>query len=361
MDPAEIQDMVATTLDVFWPKAKGTSNPGYVQIAQKFQRFAFYGLLMQQDRLTFEGGIGVTTTLMDKASTNASWVGLFEEATAKQTDIFTQMKIDFKWVRNNWTYDVKQPQMNSGSKQIANFIKGKDQSCTLGLIEKVETSAWANPVASATKEMFPIPFWVVFDSTQDGHVGKYPDGFTSLAGVNLDNHPNFQNYSHRWTDPTAEDLLSAWRSAHLLTGFQSPLDKTLYDETTGLDFRIFTNHEGMLTAWEMKDDRNPETGFDIADTDRGTSFKQNKFVYTSALDANQMTLKAANGTTTMTIPYYFLNRSSFKAISLGRDFMRRTPPMNDIRDPDTYVNFKILAIQTLCDDRRAQAIVSKVA
>lgn len=360
MNPSEVADMVNTTLDQFWPKAKGTSNPGYIQIAQRFQKFAFYGLLMQQDRLTFDSGIGITTTLMDTSSTNAEWVGIFEESAAKQIAIFKQMKIDFKWIRGNWVYDVKQPQMNSGPKQIANFIKGQDDACTIGLIEKVETTAWANPVATATKEMLPIPFWVVFDSTQDGFVGKYADGFTSLAGLNLDNTPTFQNYSHRWVEPTGEDLLSAWRSAHLLTNFQSPLDRSLYD-TVGQDFRIFTNHEGMLTAWEMKDDRAPETGFNIAETDRGTTFKQNQFVYTSALDANQMTLKAADGSTTITIPYYFLNRGSFHAVSLGRDFMRRHPPMNDIKDPDTYVNFKILAIQTFCDNRRAQAIVAKVA
>lgn len=362
MDPTEIKDMVTANLDVYWPKEGGPGGgKGYIQIAQKFQRYAFYGLLLQENRLSFDGGLGITTTLMDKLSESAEWVGFFQGGTVSFTDLFFTMSVDYKWIRNHWPYDIKEKWIQSRSaSKIADVIQARDEACTLGLIQKVEETAWNNPDTTLTKEMLPIPFWVVWDDTQDGFFGKYPNGFTAFAGADLDKHPNFQNYTHRWTDGTAEDLLRAWRKTHMKTNFVSPLDVNDFRGVSGQNFRIYTNDEGMLTAWELNEKRKDTLAWDMGSQDNQTTFKGNQFVYTPALDSDNVTLVSANNVN-MAQPFYFLNKNTFHVVVLTQDFMRRHPPMNDSRDPDTFVNWKYLSVQTMCSDRRSNGLVAKAA
>ena len=362
LDPTAIQDMVIGTLDVFWPRDGGPGSGGYIQIGTKLQKYPFYGLIMQANRLSVDGGLGITTTLMDKLSETSEWVGFFEGGTVKFTDVFFTMSVDYKWLRNHWPYDLKEKWLQSRDKsKIADTLMARDQACTLGLIEKVEISAWDNPDAAKTKEMFPIPFWVVWHVTDEGFVGKYPSGFTALAGADLDKHPNFQNFSRIWTDATQGDLLHEWRLTHMKTDFQSPLDVNEFRGSVGQNFRIFTNDTGMLNAWEINENRKDTLAWDIGSQDNQTTFRGNAFTYVPALDTENMTLFGSDGTTQLSVPYYFLNRNTFHAVVLQQDFMRRHPPMNDRNDPDTYVNWKYLSIQTMCSNRRAQGIVGKAA
>ena len=197
MQVSEIKDMVTGTLDVFWKK------PGWTQIAQTFQRYPFYGVLLQENRLSFDTGLGITHTLMDKLSETAEWVGLFEPGTVKFTDLLTQMKVDYKHLRNHWPLDIKEKWFQSGSaEKVADVLKARDEASTLGIIQELENTAWKTPDVALTKEMFPVNMWIVWDSSNEGFEGGLPNGFTTLAEVDLTKHPNFTHYTRIYTDPT---------------------------------------------------------------------------------------------------------------------------------------------------------------
>lgn len=350
MQVSEIKDMVTGTLDVFWKK------PRYTQIAQKFQRYPFYGNLLQENRLSLDRGLGITHTLMDKLSDTAEWVGLFEGGTIKFTDLLMQINVDYKHLRNHWPFDVKEKWFQNGTDvKVAGVLEARDEGCTIGLIEQLEDTAWKTPDSTLVKEMFPVAFWIVFNTTTEGFTGKYPTGFTTLAGADLDKHPNFQNFSRIWADATPDDLLKEMRLTHMKTDFQSPLDVNQFRGIVGQDFRIYTSDEGMLEFWGLSDKRKegPDPAWDIGNQDNQKTFKGNALVYTPALDSNPVS--------TLTHPYYFINKGSFHVVILEQDFMRRAEPMNDRNDPDTFVNWKFLTVQTLCTNRRANGIVAKVA
>jgi hypothetical protein len=345
--------MVTGTLDVYWKKGR------FTQIAQKFQRYAFYGLLLQENRLSFDSGLGITHTLMDKLSETAEWVGLFEGGTIKFTDLLTQMNVDYKHIRNHWPFDVKEKWFQSGTNEkVADVLKARDMACTLGLIQNLEETAWGVPDTAATKEMFPIAFWIVWNSSTEGFTGKYPNGFSSLAGVDLDKHDTFQNYSRIYTDPTPEDLLQDMRLLHMKTDFRSPLDVNEFRGITGQNFRIYTNDVGMLNMWGLAENRNENLGWDIGSQDNQTTFKGNMLVHVPKLDENPL---ASSDGTAMKDPYFFVNKENFHVVVLSQDFMRRSEPMNDRNDPDTFVNWKFLTVQTMCTNRRANGIVAAAA
>lgn len=361
LDPTAIKDLVTGTLDIFWPKEGGPGSGGYIQIAQTLQQLPFFGLLMQENRLSVDGGMGITTTLMDKSADTAEWVGFFEGGTLKFTDVFFQISVDYKWLRDSWVYDIKEKFLQSrDASKIADVIQARDESCTIGLVEKLEKKAWSVPDSSLTKEMHPIPLWIVWNSATEGFTGKYPNGFTDLAGADLDKHPNFQNYSRIYTDPTRDDLLREMRFTHMKTNFKSPIDQNAFRGVQGLDFRIFTNDQGMVDLWEINEDRKDTLAWDIAMQDNQTTFKGNQIVYVPALDSDNVTLTSSSGADMGTM-FYFINRKTFHVIVLEQDFMRRSEPMNDQLTPDVYANWKILAVQTMCSNRRSNGIVAKAA
>jgi len=348
---SEIKDMVTGTLDVFWKK------PGFTQIAQKFQRYPFYGLLLQENRLSFDTGLGITHTLMDKLSETSEWVGLFEGGTIKFTDLLVQMNVDYKHIRNHWPFDVKEKWFQSGSaEKVADVLKARDMAATFGMIQTVEETAWKPPDAALTKEMFPVPFWIVWHLTDEGFTGKYPNGFTSLAGVDLDKHPNFQNSSYVYVDPTAGDLLNNMRQIHIDTDFISPLEISEFRGITGQNFRLYTNKQGLIQLWELNDQRNENLAFDLGRQDNQLAFKGNQIVYVPKLDEN--IILSSDGSA-MKDPYYFINKETFHVVVLTQDFMRRAEPMNDRNDPDTFVNWKFLTVQTMCSNRRSNGVVAK--
>lgn len=348
---SEIKDMVTGTLDVYWKKGR------FTQIAQTFQRYAFYGHLLQENRLSFDTGLGITHTLMDKLSETAEWVGLFEGGTISFTDLLTQMNVDYKHLRNHWPFDQKEKWFQSGSNEkVADVLRARDQACTIGLIENLENTAWKPPDSTLTKEMFPVPFWIVWNASTEGFTGKYPSGFTSLAGVDLDKHPNFQNFSRIYADATRDDMIREMRLTHMKTDFRSPLDVNEFRGIIGQNFRIYTNDTGMLQMWELAEDRNENLTWDIGKQDNQTTFKGNMLIHVPRLDSNP--ILASDGATTVYRPYYFINRENFHVVVLSQDFMRRAEPMNDRNDPDTFVNWKFLTVQTMCTNRRANGIVA---
>lgn len=353
MQVSEIQDMVTGTLDVYWEKGR------FTQIATDFQRYAFYGHLLQENRLSFDSGIGITHTLMDKLSETAEWVGLFEGGTISFTDLLVQMSVDYKHLRNHWPFDIKEKWFQSGSdEKVADVLRARDQACTFGLIQQLENTAWKKPDTTLTKEMFPVPFWIVWHASETGFTGKYPNGFSTLAGVDLDNHPTFQNYSDIYTAVTRNDLLRKMRLLHMETDFRSPLEVNEFRGVVGQNFRIYTTDRGMLNMWELAEDRNESLAWDIGSQDNQTTFKGNQLIYVPKLNEN--IIQSTDGTA-MYDPYYFINRETFHVVVLSQDFMRRSEPMNDRNDPDTFVNWKFLTTQTMCTNRRSNGVLANTA
>lgn len=347
---SEIQDMVTGTLDVYWKKGRWT------QIAQTFQKYVFFGQLLQENRLSFDSGLGITHTLMDKLSETSEWVGLFEGGTISFTDVLAQLNVDYKHIRNHWPFDIKEKWFQQGSaEKVADVLKARDTSCSLGLIEELENTAWKPPDTTLVKEMFPIPFWIVWDAANEGFVGKYPNGFSTLAGVDLDNHPNFQNHSRIYSAASRAELLREMRLTHMKTDFQSPLTSQDFRGVMGQNFRIYTNDIGMLFMWELAEDRNESLAWDIGSQDNITTFKGNALVHTPKLDGN--TIKSSDGSD-MFQPFYFINKETFHVVVLEQDFMRRSEPMNDRNDPDVYVNWKFLTVQTMCSNRRSNGVIA---
>lgn len=331
----DISDLVAGTLYEL-------GRLKFQQIAQNLQNYEIFSHWFKKDRMSFDGGIGIQKTLMNRFdSTAAKHVGITEADNVNITDLIDQMNVPWRHAQTSWGFFHHETLMNKGKSLIFNVIKPRREGAMLALVEELENKAWTTPASTDKKNPYGIPYWLVKNATT-GFNGGLPSGHSTIGGVSLTDSPNFKNYTAQYSTVSKADLVKKLRSAMRKCRFKSPLPQNS-DYTTGSEkYRLYVNETTFSSLEDVGEAQNENLGRDIANPAYGPGslvFRGFPIVWVPKLDADT------------TNPVYGVDHDTFHVTCLEGDYLRES----ENRAPhqhNAYQMFVDLTYNYICLDRR---------
>jgi hypothetical protein len=349
----DIADFVAGTLKDLGPLK-------FAQIAQTLQSYPVLGKWLKKDRLTFDNGNGIQRNLMSKLSNQASHVGLLDTDTYDIPDLMVQLNVPWKHAQTKWGFIYQTDiLMNSGRSAVFKVVEPRRLDALISLAEELEAKAWSAPNLADTTEPYGVPFWVVANATT-GFNGGLPGDHTTVAGVNLVDHPNFKNYTARYTNVTKPDLIKKMRTGMRKMSWQSPVSHADYRSGSGQKMQLYTNETTVASLEDLGEAQNENLGRDLASVEAGAGkdigtvdmqlvFRRHPIFWVPQLDDTAVFTAATN-------PIYCIDHSTFYPVVLKGDYLREGDAKEVPNQHNVYRIFVDLSYNYMCLDRRRNAI-----
>lgn len=336
----DIADLVAGTL-------YDLGRLKFQQIAQNLQDYEIFNHWFKKERMSFDGGIGIQRTLMNRFDSQAAkHVGMTEADNVNITDLIDTLQVPWRHAQTSWGFFHHETLMNKGSALIFKVIKPRRESAMLALVEELENKVWSVPSSTDKKNPYGIPYWIVTNSST-GFNGGAPSGHSTVGGVSLTDSPNFKNYTAQYVTVSKPDLIKKMRTAMRKCHFKSPLPGNS-DYTSGSEkFRIYVNETTFSNMEDIGESQNENLGRDLANKTYGTGsllFRGFPIVWVPKLDADT------------TNPVYGINHDTFHVVCLEGDYLRESENKGP-HQHNSYQMFVDLTYNVICLDRRRNFVM----
>lgn len=336
----EILDLVTATISEM-------GAPKWEQIAQDLQDYEVMSKWLKEDKITEEGGVGITRNLMLKYSNVAKHTGLFEEDTVDVTDVMAQMRVDWKRITAYYAFERREVLQNKGKYLVNNVLEPRRANMMIALAEELEDKAWTAPDATSETDPWGLLYWVVKNATA-GFNGGLPTGFTTVAGINITTYPNFKNYSGTYTVISEDDFIAKLSTAHRKTKWVSPVTVEQFRSARG-ERRICYANDSLVGHFEKHArSQNDNLGSEIAVFDGVTTFRRHPIRYIPKLDEDT------------TDPFYMIDHSTFSPVVLNGDYLRESDVRISGKSHNVMEAYIDMSYNYLCVNRRKNVVFYKV-
>lgn len=341
LQAADISDLVASTLRDLGPLK-------FQQIAQNLQYYEVFSKWFRKDKVAFDSGYGIQKTLMNKLdSTSSKHVGLLDTDQVNIPDVLDQLTVPWRHAQTSWGLIYQTDiLMNRGKSLILNVVKPRRAAALLGLVEELEDKAWGQAPAASDKLLpYSIQYWLT-ESTSTGFNGGVPSGHSTVGGVDLNDSPNFKNYTAQYANVTKADLVKKLRTAHRKIRFVSPVTIEDYRGGMGDRYRLYVNEETISDLEDLGESQNENLGRDVASMDGTITFRRHPIIWIPKLDA-----RSDN-------PVYMVDHSTFYPVCLKGDYLRESQADKAPNQHNVFQVFVDLTYNYICVDRRRNAVLT---
>lgn len=298
-----LTDLVATTL-------RDLGRPKFTEIASDLQNHTAMRFLLNKNRVTLQGGVGVQWDVMVNHSGSAANVGLGASDDVEIVDTMVQAQADWRNTTANWSIIGQEVDMNAGAARIVDLIKTRRIACMISLAELMESNFWGPPVA-ATDNTTPwgVNTWIVKNATE-GFNGGAPSGYTTI-GLNPTTYPRWKNWTAVYTAVTKDDLVRKLRKASTFTNFKPPVDG-IPTFSNGSGYSYFANYGVIGPLEEQLEAQNDNLGNDVASKDGMVLFRRVPVQWVPKLEADT------------TNPIFGLNMGDWQTVVLNNWWLKET-------------------------------------
>jgi len=354
----QINDLLLGTL-------KELGRNRFQQIAQKLQQYPVISRWFRKNKIQFDEGLGIQRNLMITTSNQARHTGVMTTDSVDIPSLMAQLSINWRHLQSAWAFNYQEILVNRGKALIYNVIQPRRVDAMLGIAAELEAKAWTLAPSGDVTLPWGIPFWIVYTATGSGapgaFTGGYPSGYSTMAGINLTNAPNFQNYGCTYVTVNKTDLINSMRSGHRRTFWHSPVNVSDYRKGEYGDLQYYTD-ETTLRAFEtVGESQNENLGRDLAPfggaddvkwVEATLTFRRHPIRWVPQLDDTSVYTAATN-------PVYGVDHSTFYPVCLAGDYLRESPVLRAPTQHNVYRIFIDLSYNYLCVDRRRNQVFSK--
>lgn len=285
-----------------------------VDLASELQSYECAGRLFKSDAVVMQdSGHEIDMTAFTTPVDSTEAVGLYHVDNYVQPDMSTRMRVEWRHVRTTAQYDRIAVAMNSGKRQIYNYLNGRDQMVQLGAAKKFEDYMWGVPDASDEVTPDGIFRYIVRNATE-GFNGGAPTGFTTVCGVDPTTNARHRNWTFTYSDVSRADLIYKTRHAMNQCNFRGVQDVMQLRDPFGNAnrWRIYTTETKHLDLEDRQREQNDNLGPDLAKMDGMVLIRGTPVVWVPWLTNN-----------TSDHPFIGVNWGKFKVVALRSEWMRR--------------------------------------
>lgn len=357
LQPAEIDDLVETTLHLF-------EKDKFVDISLPLQHYFAHDDMILQNRVGVQGGDQLQWQVKVRNTGGARNTGMFAVDDVDIKDVNRHAKIGWTKQTVPMAYDIDEPAFNTGDKvRILNMLLTRKHDALSSLVQLMEENFWGMPAdpnsEAETRKPFGVPYWFARNQTQ-GFNGSIPvvggGAFTSVAGLSPTQYENWRNWTDSYRSIDRKDLVRKMREADRKTFFKDPVPHPQPQSKTPRRC-ICTTYEVLATMEEILESQNENLGNDVASKDGDAMFRGKPIKWVPYLDDAQ----DPTGTDTENAygknPIIGIDKGSFRCVFQKGKLMRRTkaiiaPNQHSVRHVhwDSWTQFQ-------CYNRRSNWIM----
>lgn len=252
-------------------------------IAQSLTSYTAHGSLMKKGKVAARHGRGYAFKF-NTAYNTAENVGLYGVDTPNRTDKLTEGEVGWRHTTNNFPWDMRESQINSGDmEQIIDMLDNEEDATYAGMIEKCEANFWGKPADSDdVVTPYGVGYWLTPGAA--GFNGGAASGFTTKGGVNPTTYPGIKNYTDNYAAVTNEDLVLKIRRAIEETNFEAMPGFPHLDAGTP-DHAIYCNLNTKFALEDILKLNNDNLGMDLDPTGDKSTFRRRAVVRVPYLDS----------------------------------------------------------------------------
>ncbi len=265
LTPVQDRDLVTTSLNEL-------GRLKFTDLMSDYQNTIALKRLIKQKKMTFDSGPEVQFNAIVDTNGSAKFVGLYNVDNVNVNNVMITGKIDWRYITWNWSYDLREPIMNSGASKIVDLLQVRRIAALGDAILLFERAFWTLPVFGDELNPNGIPYWIVKSNTSatlanaDGFNGTVPSGYTVVGNINPTTYPRWANYATQYTSVTKDDFVRKMRRAFFKTDFQ-PLVDNIPEYNVGDDYGLYTNYDLVAAVEEILESQNDSLGNDAASMD----------------------------------------------------------------------------------------------
>lgn len=363
--PQDVADLVASILPQL-------GRMSWEQIAQDLQDYEMMSHWLQDDKIIFNNGIAIRRNLLAQTSGAAAHTGLMDTDDVDIPDLMDDIQVPWRHAVTKWAYQYQADVlMNSGESSINDMVKARRTAAMIDLAKELEAKAWQVPNTTDKTNPYGVPYWIVFTAGAAGFTGGYPTGpdavpWTSIAGLNLTETPNFKNYCAQYATVAKDDLIPKMRTALRKTNFKAPVTKDDMSTPRGKDRRYYLDETTCSAFENLGEAQNENLGRDIApfaagvgnghggvtEVDGVLTFKKHPLIWVPQLDDTAVYTAATN-------PIYQIDHAVFFPYCLKGDYLREGKPQQAPNQHNIWRVFVDLTYNFICTNRRRCAVFAK--
>ena len=334
----EIQDLITSTLYHDVKNKVANVNP------TRIRRLPLTYMFLMQNKASINFGRDLRFTVNVAGKNTGQWIRSYHVAERSQTDHLAQLTSRCKIYFDHWAFDLLEEDFNSGTEQIVDLIRNRDQQTQISIYEMIERALATFADTNEPDKMQGLLYHLPYCSTE-GFVGTYPGSHTDWQGVNVSNSPytGMKSYGAQYSAVTEDDLFAKARLASEKTRYESPLPSMLIGEPgSGPRWHIFTEISVKLDCEDYVKGQNDSVGWDIDAGYSKAMFHGNKIEAVPAWES---------GTEATRKPFMAVNAGEFKFMMEKGWWMKRKTHAPNSTQPTVINNDIHCSGQLVCFNR----------
>ncbi len=306
MQASDIDHFTYTTLGKF-------ARFKVVDLRASIQNYVAAQKLIQEKKITVEGGDNIELRVKTGTASSAKFSGLYQADTLTVEDQFTSGVIPWRHLTSHWIYDVREPSMNRGPQAIVDIVASRRNDSKFDHLELFEEGFWGKPATSSdTLTIWGIKMFMVMNSST-GFNGGNPTGFSDCAGISSSTVPAWSNYTFQYAAVTPSDLIKKARKAQAMCNWRGlvPEPSEEKPESRGL----YMTYDTLALIQDLATAQNDNLGRDVAKYAGGqVMVGGTPCTWVAYLDDDS------------TDPIYGIDWGALELVTLRGHFLRETPP-----------------------------------
>lgn len=320
----------------------------WTDIAHGFQRFIALRHLMKKNKIGIQSGKQIDFSVRTSRGQAGENVLIGEPVDVNIPDMFNTGTVQWRKSRVPWAYNLDILAMNREPARIISMLKGYRAAAFGEAAELMEENWWRSVGQDDGRTPLPITHWIVKNSTK-GFNGGNPTNFSGgAAGLSSTTFPNWSNWTDEYTNITQDDAVLKMTEAFEKTNFEAPFKHPDHG-TGGRALALFMNYDTWRDFITVAQQQNDRIGFSLNPAAGKVNFHGVVLEWVPALASDSSN------------PIYFVDFDQFKFVFLKGAYMRETGPLRPTIQPDMRQNTIEWIYNTICFDRRGQAVLKKAA
>lgn len=344
-----IEDIIDLTTSTRPNEGLGKLN----DLASRLTSYVFTRALLEQDKITYDGGTSIKSNFLTDHNNSAAMVGLHEVIEPNIPDVLQKFDVPWRHLNSHWGYERREILANAAGKTLAKVVDILDTRripARIAEAELLETQWWTQtPSASDNSNLWGIQYWLPYATSAAGSFQiTVPSGFTTVAGLDPSVYTRWKGYGAQYINETEDDLIHEMNLAADETNFVPPVDMDEHTRGVGKNHRLYLN---LTTKTNLEEEmrRRNDRHTSLSDFSNATSFRNSPLRYVPKLNSETQS------------PVYMLNMDHIWVACLSGDEMYEHEPMNDVRQPNTYIVHRDATLNAVMTSRRHQAVINKAA
>jgi hypothetical protein len=257
---SNIPDLVLFTL-------KQLGRLKFTDLMTNYRQTVALKRLMKKNKQTFNDGYEVQFNLLTGTGSTARHTGLGSVDQMGIPSNGLQGSVPWRHTTWNYSWDFREPLMNSGPSKIVDLIQTRRIQEFAGAIVLFEQTLWRLPALTDDVTPYGIPYYVVKSntatSTNNGFNGAAPSGYTTVAGITPSYATNrYVNYATQYTLVSKDDFFRKARRMMKRIKFKNLTDEG-EDYNLGDDYGLYVNEATASAVEEVLETQNENLGSDM--------------------------------------------------------------------------------------------------